>query len=80
MPRTSPAPASTVAEGALQRFVGAESVGIHTAEYAGQTGAELTTGDGVVNNTKIIRNEFQNVGTGVANNGGEQTKQEANRI
>lgn len=38
------------------------------------------TGDGVVNNTKIIRNEFENVDTEIENNGGEQTKQEANRI
>jgi len=38
------------------------------------------TGEGVVNNTKIIRNKFENVDTAIENNGGEQTKQEANRI
>ncbi|WP_197427857.1 PH domain-containing protein [Halogeometricum sp. CBA1124] len=34
------------AQGPLQRFVGAGSVGIHTAGFGGQTGAELTI-DGV---------------------------------
>lgn len=32
------------AQGPLQRLVGAGSVGVHTAGYAGQTGAELTVG------------------------------------
>lgn len=41
--------------------------------------ATFTVGDGVVQNTKIIRNEFENVGTPITDNGTE-TKQQANRI
>lgn len=41
--------------------------------------ATFAVGDGVVQNTKIIRNEFEDVGTPITDNG-EETKQQANRI
>ena len=41
--------------------------------------ATYAVGDGQVDNTKIIRNEFSNVGTPIVDNG-EDTKQQANRV
>lgn len=42
--------------------------------------ATFAVGDGVVQNTKIIRNEFETVDTEITNEGAEETKQQANRI